>query len=148
MPVSIAIASDHRGIELKNRVKEILEKLDCEVKDFGAYTEEPVDYPVMARIVALGVSSQNFNYGILICGTGIGMCIAANKIKGIRAAVCRDAFEANRARAHNNVNILCLGADKSETVNLEEVIKEFLQTPFEGGRHQRRLDIISSLENL
>jgi ribose 5-phosphate isomerase B len=148
MPVTIAIASDHRGIELKRRVIEILEKLDCEVKDFGAYTEEPVDYPVMARIVALGVSSQNFDYGILICGTGIGMCIAANKITGIRAAVCRNAFEAHRARAHNNINVLCLGADESETTNLEEVIKEFLQTPFEGGRHQRRLDIINSFENL
>jgi ribose 5-phosphate isomerase B len=148
MPVSIAIGSDHRGIELKRRVEEILKNLKCEVKDFGTYTEESVDYPNLARIVALGVSSQNFNYGVLICGTGIGMCIAANKIKGIRAAVCRDSFEAHRARAHNNVNILCLGADKSETINLEEVIKEFLQTPFEGGRHQRRLDIISSMENM
>lgn len=148
MPVRITIASDHRGVEVKNRINEILKKLDCEFKDFGTYTEDSVDYPDLARPVALEVRSKNYDYGILICGTGIGMCIAANKVSGIRAAVCRNIFEAHRARAHNNINILCLGADGAETANLADIIKEFIQTPFEGGRHQRRLDIISSMENM
>ena len=144
MPVTIAIASDHRGIELKRRVIEILEKLDCEVKDFGAYTEEPVDYPVMARIVALGVSSQNFDYGILICGTGIGMCIAANKVRGIRAALCYNTFCAERSRLHNNANILCLSGRENED-NIREIVNTFLTTGFEGGRHKPRVDKIMAM---
>jgi ribose 5-phosphate isomerase B len=143
----IAIASDHRGIEMKSGIIEILQKLDCEVKDFGTNTDDSVDYPDLARIVAVEVRENNYDYGILICGTGIGMCIAANKVKGIRAAVCRNVFEAHRARAHNNINILCLGADAAETENVADIIKEFIGTPFEAGRHQRRLDIISSMEN-
>jgi ribose 5-phosphate isomerase B len=144
----IAIASDHRGVKMKGYIIELLKKLDYEYKDFGTDTEDSVDYPDFARDVALDIRAKKYDYGILICGTGIGMCIAANKVRGIRAAVCRTVFEAHRARAHNNINILCLGADSPEIDNIDDIVKEFINTPFEAGRHQRRLDIISTMENL
>jgi ribose 5-phosphate isomerase B len=144
----IAIASDHRGIEMKTEIERILSAYDYELEDFGTDSADSVDYPDFARLVALEVSKGSFTYGILICGTGIGMCIAANKIKGIRAAVCRDVFEARRARAHNNANVLCLGAESTKAENLADIVLEFINTPFEAGRHQRRLDIISSMENM
>jgi ribose 5-phosphate isomerase B len=144
----IAIANDHRGVNMKKQIIKILESHSYEVKDFGTNSVDSVDYPDYALPVAREVSKGTYDLGILICGTGIGMCIAANKVKGVRAAVCRDSFEAHRARAHNNANILCLGADSSETANISEITNEFVTTPFEAGRHQRRLDIISSVENM
>jgi len=114
-------------------------------QDFGSYSSEPVDYPDIAQSVCGSVTRMESDYGILICGTGIGMSIAANKIKGIRAALCCDAFGAQRARSHNNANVICLGAERGES-GVESILKTFFSTGFEGGRHQPRLDKISQLE--
>jgi ribose 5-phosphate isomerase B len=115
-------------------------------KDFGSPDEQPVDYPDVARLVGEEVSRGEAEKGILVCGTGIGVCIAANKIKGIRAAMCYDTFCALRSRQHNNANILCLPGDVAD-VAIEEIVKIFLETEFEGGRHQRRVDKIIQIEN-
>jgi ribose 5-phosphate isomerase B len=144
--MNIAIGSDHRGLEYKKYVIGALTEMGHTCKDFGSYTEEAVDYPVIAKAVCEAVSRSQFDYGILICGTGIGMSIAANKVKGIRAALCWDTFGVQRARLHNNANIICLGAERG-TPGVKEILKTFLTTKFEGGRHQRRLDLISRMEN-
>lgn len=142
----IAIGCDHRGIEFKKSVIEVLNKASHEVTDFGTYTEDAVDYPDIAKEVGKAVASGDYDYGILICGTGIGMCIAANKVKGIRAALCHNAFCALRSRQHNDANILCMG---SEIVKEEmpDIVNIFLNTEFEGGRHQRRVDKMKDMES-
>jgi ribose 5-phosphate isomerase B len=143
--VRIAIGCDHRGLDLKQSVIQMLTRMGHSYEDMGGYTADPVDYPDIARKVAEAVAPGSFAYGILICDTGIGMCIAANKVRGIRAALCHDAFSAGRARQHNDANILCLAArDNPEAV--VEIVTTFLTTPFEGGRHQRRLDKIRAME--
>ncbi len=141
----IAIGSDHRGFRLKQDVISLLEDTGCQYKDFGCYDENPVDYPDMAKKVAQAVASGSCRMGILICSTGIGMSIAANKIKGIRAALCCDGFTAARSRMHNDANILCLGADTSAD-GYREIVAAFLSTDFEGGRHKRRLEKIKAME--
>jgi len=141
----IAVGSDHRGVTLKTAVISLLEAKGHEVKDFGTGSTEPTDYPDVAGEVALAVAGGKFDYGILICGTGIGMCIAANKVRGIRAAHCHDTFTARRARQHNNANVLCLGGEQ-DAERMPDIVTTFLDTEFEGGRHQRRLDKIHSLE--
>ena len=140
----IAIGCDHRGLELKQSVVKLLTKAGHSYQDFGCYTDEKVDYPDIALKVAKAVASGDFDRGILICSTGIGMCIVANKVKGIRAALCYDTFSAQRACQHNNANILCLGAEK--TKEIPEIVNAFLTCEFEGGRHQRRLDKIKDME--
>jgi ribose 5-phosphate isomerase B len=140
----IAIGSDHRGVEFKSSVIASLKSWGYEYHDWGAYSEEPVDYPDIAAKVACAVTAGEFDRGILICGTGIGMSIAANKINGIRAALAYDEFTATRARLHNDANVLCLGCLRPGDV--PAMLKAFLTTEFEGGRHQRRLDKISALE--
>jgi ribose 5-phosphate isomerase B len=144
--VKIAIGSDHRGVSFKSYVAGVLTSMGMSFTDFGPYTSESIDYPDTAQAVAETVSRGEFDYGILICGTGIGMSIAANKIKGIRAALCIDSFSAGRSRAHNNANILCLGAERGEA-GVKEMLEVFFNTSFEGGRHQRRLDKITAIEN-
>lgn len=144
--MNIAIGSDHRGLEYKKFVIGALTEMGYICKDFGSYSEESVDYPVIAQVVGEAVSLSQFDLGVLICGTGIGMSIAANKIKGIRAALCWDNLGAQRARQHNNANVICLGAERG-TAGVKEILKTFLSTQFEGGRHQRRLDMISKMEN-
>ena len=141
----IAIGSDHRGVGLKKAIMKLLDEKGHAYEDFGAYTEESVDYPDIAIKVAKRVAKGDFEFGILICGTGIGMCITANKVKGIRAALCHDIKSARRARQHNNANILCL-ADEEKQEQLNEIIDAFLTSEFEGGRHQRRLDKIKDIE--
>jgi ribose 5-phosphate isomerase B len=142
----IAIGCDHRGYALKQVILNLLGELKHEVEDFGSYSSDPVDYPDIAQKVSIAVSLKKVDCGILICSTGIGMSIAANKIRGIRAALCRDEFEARRARSHNNCNVLCLGAETvGKALNLS-IVEEFLKTDFEGGRHERRLEKISSME--
>jgi ribose 5-phosphate isomerase B len=116
-------------------------------EDFGGYTAEPVDYPDIAKTVAERVAKGDFELGILICDTGIGMCIAANKVKGIRAALCNDGFSARRARQHNDANILCLGTGGTPDT-VREIVKAFLNTQFEGGRHQKRVDKIKAMEEI
>jgi len=141
----IAIGCDHRGLELKQFVIRLITEAGHDYKDFGSYTTDSVDYPDIAKKVAEAVVGGEFTYAILICGTGIGMSIAANKVKGIRAALCYDAFSARRARQHNNANILCLGAEEDQNT-VRDMVTAFLTAEFEGGRHQRRLDKITAME--
>ncbi len=143
----IAIGSDHRGFKLKQRVIDLLAASGHNYNDFGCYTEEAVDYPDIAREVGREVANGDYELGILICGTGIGMSIAANKVKGVRAALCCNALCAERARLHNDANILCLGADiDTGEETLKAILDKFLNTAFEGGRHQRRVDKMKDME--
>jgi ribose 5-phosphate isomerase B len=143
--VPIAIGADHRGMELKQFIIKLLTQMGHSYEDFGAYTAEPVDYPDIAQKVAERVARGDFDQGILICDTGIGMCIAANKVKGIRAALCHDAFSARRARQHNDANILCLGTRETPDA-VREIVETFLNTQFDAGRHQKRVDKIRAME--
>ena len=141
----IAIGCDHRGLNLKQSVIKLIKDAGHSYEDFGCYTTKSVDYPDIAQKVAEAIAAGSFERGILICGTGIGMSIAANKIKGIRAARCHNAFSAGRARKHNDANILCLAAEGDEE-QLPEIVNAFLTGEFEGGIHQIRLDKIRGLE--
>jgi len=138
----IVIGCDHRGLNLKQAIIKSLSESDHKFEDVGTNDTASVDYPDIAIKVGNEVLKGNAEYGILICGSGIGMCIAANKIKGIRAANCNDIFSARRSRAHNNANVLCLGGDILGEVLALEIATTFLSTDFLGGRHQRRLDKI------
>jgi ribose 5-phosphate isomerase B len=142
----IAVGSDHRGIEFKKFIIRCLTELGLESQDFGSFSAEAVDYPDIASSVGKAVVDGKCDYGILICGTGIGMSMAANKVRGIRAALCCDDFAAERARLHNNANIICLGAERGEE-GVKDILGIFFSTQFEGGRHQRRLDKMSEMEN-
>ena len=141
----IAIGCDHRGLNLKQFVIKLITDAQHSYEDFGCYTTDSVDYPDIAGQVAEAVARGDFGCGILVCDTGIGMSIAANKVKGIRAALCRDAFSAQRARQHNDANILCLGAEQEQGA-VPEIVNTFLTAEFEGGRHQRRLNKIRDME--
>ena len=142
----IAIGCDHRGLNLKQFIIKLVTEAGHTYEDFGSYTTDSVDYPDIAKKVAEAVAWGESKYGILICDTGIGMSIAANKVKGIRAALCHDAFSACRARLHNDANVLCLGTEqKQDTVH--EIVDVFLTTEFEGGRHQQRLNKIKAMED-
>jgi len=142
----IAVGSDHRGLDLKQRVIKLVTEAGQECKDFGAYSEARVDYPNIAEVVGKAVVSGKYELGILICGTGIGMSIAANKVKGIRAALAVNEFMACRSRQHNDANILCLGAENDQS-QLPQIVKAFLTCKFEGGRHQERVDEMKKMEN-
>ena len=146
--MNIALGSDHRGLEFKQAIQDFIIELGHGCHDFGCYDSNSVDYPDIAREVAGAVNSGEYDYGILICGTGIGMSMAANKIRGIRAALCRDALDASRARQHNDANILCLGSERVQPDTAREIVKTFLSVQFEGGRHLQRLDKMRSLENI
>lgn len=141
----IAIGCDHRGFELKGLVIGLISGAGHSHEDFGCYSADAVDYPDIATDVAMAVAGGDFDCGILICGTGIGMSITANKVKGIRAALCHNSFAARRARQHNNANILCLAAEEND--DTPEIIETFLRSGFEGGRHRRRLDKIKEIED-
>ena len=142
----IAIGSDHRGFVIKHKVVESLKRLEQEVIDVGPHTAESVDYPDIAQIVALQVSNGTVDRGILICGTGIGMCIAANKLPGIRAAPCHDDLTAEMSRRHNDLNVLCLSADMLGERLIDRMVEIWLSTEFEGGRHARRVEKIAGME--
>lgn len=150
--MKIALASDHGGYELKKRVIEFLKRRGLSVVDLGNQGSESVDYPDYALKVAEQVSKREADAGLLMCGTGVGMCIAANKFKGVRAAVVSEAYSAKMAKEHNNANILCLGgrvldSDSEEgAVRAEEIVAAWLDATYEGGRHQRRLDKIEEIE--
>ncbi len=143
----LAIGCDHGGFELKNAIVKHLEENSVEFKDFGTYDGASVDYPDIASKVCKSILSGECENGVLICGTGIGISIAANKHKGIRAAVCSDEFSAKFTRLHNNANVLCLGGRVIGSGLATELVDIFLNTGFEGGRHQTRLDKITSIEN-
>ena len=142
----IAVGCDHRGLNLKQSIIKLIIELEHSYEDFGCYTLDSVDYPDIARRVAEAVASGDFECGILICDTGIGMSIAANKVKGIRAALCYDAFSARLARQHNDANILCLRAEQEQD-KVRKVVRTFLASEFEGGRHLRRLNKIKAMED-
>ena len=141
----IAVGCDHRGRDLKKLVIRLLAEANHDCHDFGTNSDEPVDYPDIAKEVGEAVAGGQYDFGILICGTGIGMSMAANKVRGIRAALCHNVFAASRARQHNNANILCLSGEESIEL-APEIVKTFLTTEFEGGRHQRRVDKIMGIE--
>jgi ribose 5-phosphate isomerase B len=141
----IAIGSDHRGCTMKEMVIRLLAEKGYEYRDFGCNPQETVDYPDIAVKVAEAIIRGEFDRGILICGTGIGMCIAANKVRGIRAAQCYDAFTAMRARRHNDAQICCLSA-KEGKARVPAIVETFLTTEFEGGRHIARINKIKEIE--
>lgn len=144
--MKIAIGCDHGGFELKEAVRSYLEERQIPYEDFGAYNTDSVDYAPIAAKAARAVAAGQADFGVLVCSTGIGISMAANKVKGIRAALCTNEFCAEMTRRHNNANILCMGGkviDKETAVKLVDI---FLHTEFEGGRHQRRIDQIAQIE--
>lgn len=144
--MKIAVGCDHGGFELKNQIIKYLESENYEVKDFGTYSTDSCDYPDIAQPVAEAVAAKEFDFGILICGTGIGIGIAANKVPGIRAALCSDTFSAHATRQHNNANILTMGQRVVGTGLALDIVKTFLSAEFEGDRHIKRIDKITAIE--
>ncbi|WP_066871778.1 ribose 5-phosphate isomerase B [Clostridium mediterraneense] len=144
--MKIAVGCDHGGFLLKNEIVAHLESKGIEFKDFGTYSEESCDYPDISIKVAEAVTSKEYDYGILICGTGIGISIAANKVPGIRAALCSDTFSARLTREHNNANILALGQRVVGFGLALDIVDAFLGGEYEGGRHERRIGKITSIE--
>lgn len=142
----IAIASDHRGFQLKEKVLAMVRGKEHEIEDDGTLSDESVDYPDFAAIVAMKVSNGQIDRGILICGTGIGMAIAANKFRGVRAAACNDEVTAEMSRRHNDANVLCLSADLLSPRVVERMVEIWIDTEFEAGRHLRRVEKIRQLE--
>src|SRR5439155_2434321 len=140
------VGSDHRGFEAKRRIVALLENLGHEVQDVGADGRDSVDYPDYALLVGQAVSSGQAERGILVCGTGIGMCIAANKVRNVRAAPCHDSITAEMSRRHNDANVLCLSADLLGEELIDRMIRIWLETPFEGGRHARRVEKSAQIE--
>ncbi len=143
----IAVGSDHRGVELRKKLIEYLVRLGHEAIDAGANANEDVDYPDVAEAVARKVSVKEADRGILICGTGIGVCIVANKIPGVRAAPCNDDISAEISRRHNDLNVLCLSGNTVGEKLADRIVETWLNTPFEGGRHARRNQKIAAIEN-
>ncbi|MBQ9247232.1 MAG: ribose 5-phosphate isomerase B [Ruminococcus sp.] len=143
----IAIGCDHGGLQIKNAVIEYMKENKIEYTDYGCYTEESVDYPVYDYQVAKNVADGKAELGIICCGTGIGVSMAANKVKGIRAAVCTDEFCAEMTRRHNNANIMCMGGRVIDEATAVKLASIFLSTPFDGGRHEKRVNMITEIEN-
>lgn len=146
--MKISVASDHRGFEFKRRVMKMLTEMGHTVMDFGVMSSaESVDYPDFGLKASRSVGSGECDRGILICGTGIGMSLVANKVKGVRAALCHNLYTVEMSRRHNDSNVLCIGADVVDGDLLEQKVKLWLDTPFEGGRHARRVGKIMEVEN-
>jgi len=143
----IAVGSDHRGVRLRAKLVELLKRLDQDVVDVGSDDQPQVDYPDVAAKVGSLVSDQEADRGILICGSGVGMSIVANKFRGVRAAPCYDELAAELSRRHNDLNVLCLSGDITSDAQLDRLVEVWLKTEFEGGRHARRLAKIASIEN-
>lgn len=145
--MKVALASDHRGVRVKGQILAQVEELGHTALDFGPHDSKSVDYPDFASKVAEAVSSGEVDRGILVCGTGMGMCIAANKFCGVRAVTCHDDVTAEYSRRHNNANVMCLSADMLGDRLLGRIVEIWLRTEFEGGRHQRRLEKIEQFEH-
>ena len=146
--MKIAIGCDHGAYELKEEMVKYLTAKGIECEDVGTYSKDSVHYPIYAKAVCESVQKKNCDYGILLCSTGIGMSMAANKYKGIRAALCGDTYSAKYTRLHNNANVLCIGALVTGTGLAKEIADIFLSTEFEGGRHQTRVDMVMEIEKL
>ena len=142
----IAIASDHGGFELKQELMKHLASKGLEYRDFGTYTTDSCDYPSYAEAASRAVAAGECEKGIIICGTGIGVSICANKVKGIRAALCGDCYSAEYTRLHNDANVLCMGARVTGSGLAMKIVDTFLSTEFEGGRHARRVALIHEIE--
>jgi ribose 5-phosphate isomerase B len=142
----IAIGSDHRGRAIRSKLIQLVKELGHEVLDVGADGTEAVDYPDVAKAVAERVSRKEVDRGILVCGTGLGMCIAANKVAGVRAAPCHDDLTAEMSRRHNDLNVLCLSADLLGERLIDRMVAIWLSTPFDGARHARRVQKIREIE--
>ena len=145
--MKIAIGCDHSAVELKKEIIKYLEELGHSVTDFGTHTTESVDYPIYGKKVAVEVANGNFDGGVLICGTGIGISLAANKVNGIRAAVCSDPYSAKLSKLHNNSNIIAFGARVVGIDLAKMIVKEWIDAEFEGGRHAKRVGLITKIEN-
>ena len=145
--MKIAIGNDHVAVELKNHIKNYVEAKGHTVINFGTDSSDRADYPIYGKKVADAVASGECDLGILICGTGIGISLAANKVPGIRAAVCSEPYSARLTRQHNNANIIAFGARVVGQSVAEMIVDEFLNAEFEGGRHQNRIDMITKIEN-
>ena len=145
--MKIALASDHGGYELKEYIKTVLDRLGHEYQDFGCYALESCDYPDFGEPAARAVAEGKFDRGILVCYTGIGISIVANKIHGIRCAHCTDSLQAELTRRHNNANMIALGGGFTGKAMAERIVEVFLSTDFEGGRHERRVNKIMAVEN-
>ena len=145
--MKIAIGNDHAALEMKNHIKAYLEGKGHTVVNFGTDTLDRVDYPVYGKQVAQSVASGECDFGVLICGTGVGISLAANKVKGIRAAVCSEPYTARLCREHNNANIIAFGARVIGIATAEMICDEFLNAKYEGGRHQKRIDMIKEIED-
>ena len=144
--MKVSIGSDHRGLKQRKVIAEAIETLGHEVDDQGSFSEEPCDYPDIAETVANQVAGHQSDLGILVCGTGIGMSIAANKIDGVRAALCCNAPAAKLSRQHNDANVLCLAGSDFDDQQYQEIVTAWLTTEFEGGRHARRVGKVRELE--
>jgi ribose 5-phosphate isomerase B len=145
--MKIVIGSDHRGVEVKRRLVSVIRSMGHDVLDVGTEEAESVDYPDFAYEVAKRVGAAEMDRGILICGTGIGMCMAANKVRKVRAASCQDVLTAEMSRRHNDANVLCLSADLVGEDQMVQMIRIWLDTPFDGGRHTRRVEKIAKIED-
>lgn len=143
--MKIAIGNDHVGIELKPIIVEYLKELGHTVDDFGAYTNERTDYPIYGRKVAEAVVNGEYDCGILICGTGVGISISANKVKGIRAVVCSEPYSAKLSKQHNNTNVLAFGARVIGSELAKMIVKEWLEAEYEGGRHSKRVEMLNEM---
>jgi ribose 5-phosphate isomerase B len=144
--MKIALGSDHRGFEAKQQIKAIITQMDHECIDFGTNDSNPVDYPDPAFLASTAVSKNEADRAILICSTGLGMSMAANKVKGVRAALCHDELGARISRDHNNANVLCISSDQTGEVLLRKIVEVWLKTKFSGGRHERRVKKIAAIE--
>ncbi|MGW8258267.1 MAG: ribose 5-phosphate isomerase B [Thermoguttaceae bacterium] len=142
----IAVGSDHRGVDMRSKLIDFLKQLGQEVIDEGSFVHENVDYPDVAEAVARKVATNEVDSGILICGSGMGMCVVANKIPGVRAAPCFDDISAEISRRHNDLNVLCLSGDLVGEMLADKIVEIWLNTPFDGGRHARRIQKIADLE--
>ena len=141
----IALGADHAGFPLKEKVRTYLVSKGHEVEDQGPFSRDPVDYPDLAEKVAARVAAREVNFGVLVCGTGLGMAISANKLPGIRAATCNDTLSAHFARAHNDANVLAMGGRLTDEATARKILDIWLATPFEGGRHERRVRKIATI---
>ena len=146
--MNIAIASDHRGYHAKENIKRVLVQMGHEVADFGTDSDHSADYPDFVPPVCAAVSSGDADRGLLLCGSGIGMCMTANKVHGIRAALCHDELTAEMSRRHNDANVLCMGGDLLGEGIIRRVVEIWMSTDFEGGRHERRVKKMMRLESM
>ena len=145
--MKITIGSDHGAVNLKDEIKKVLSELNVEIDDVGTFGTDSVDYPDIAEKVCAAVTSGQADKGIVLCGTGIGISIAANKIHGIRCALCNDVYSAKMSRKHNNANVLAMGGRVLGFGTASEIVRSWIETEFEGGRHEKRIKKISDLEN-